>query len=72
MNNPNIITRDNEMNIIAYQITNSDDFILGRTNDKGWIVQTDSGIFIYSTNEMEEIYCLDLIQSNLERLTWPS
>jgi len=72
MNNPNIITRDNEMNIIAYQITNSDDFILGRTNDKGWIVQTIDGIFIYSTNEMEEVYCLDLIQSNLERLTWPS
>ena len=72
MNNSNIITRDNEMNIIAYQITNSDDFILGRTNDKMWIVQTSDGIFIYSTNEMEEVYCLDLIQSNLERLTWPS
>jgi hypothetical protein len=44
--------------------------ILGRTNEKGWIVKTSDGIKIYSTNEMEEIYTLDLIESDLERLTW--
>mgnify|MGYP005871087111 FL=1 len=66
----NVITRDNEMNVIAYQIPNNDDFILGRTPDKKWIVQTTDGIMIYSNNEMEEIYILDLIESDLERLTW--
>lgn len=65
------ITRENEINVIAYKITNSDDIILGRTNEKKWIVQTPDGIFNYSTNEMEEVYSLDLIESNLERLTWP-
>ena len=65
-----IITRNNEMNIIAYQIPNSDDFILGRTPDRKWVVQTSDGVMLYSTNEMEELYILDLIESNLERLTW--
>jgi UDP-N-acetylmuramoylalanine-D-glutamate ligase len=65
-----IITRDNEMNIIAYQIPNSDDFILGRTPDRKWVVQTSDGVMLYSTNEMEELYILDLIESDLERLTW--
>lgn len=66
----NIITRDNEINIIAYQIPNNDDFILGRTYDRNWIVYTSDGIMIYTTNEMEELYNLDLIESDLERLTW--
>lgn len=70
--NKNVITRENEMNVISYQIPNSDDFILGRTPDKGWVVQTADGVMIYSTSEMEETYYLDLIESNLERLTWPS
>lgn len=68
----NVITRENEMNVIAYQIPNNDDFILGRTPDRGWVVQTSDGIMIYSTNEMEELYILDLIESDLERLTWVS
>jgi phage regulator Rha-like protein len=66
----NIITRNNEMNVIAYQIPNNDDFILGRTSDRKWVVQTSDGVMLYSTNEMEEIYILDLIESDLERLTW--
>lgn len=66
----NIITRDNEMKIIAYQIPDSDDFILGRTPDREWVVQTSYGVMLYSTNEMEEVYDLDLIKSNLKRLTW--
>ena len=66
----NVITRKNEINIIAYQIQNSDDIILGRTNEKGWIVKTSDGIMIYSTNEMEVIYILDLIDSHLERFNW--
>jgi len=66
----NIITRYNEMNIIAYEIPNSDDFILGRTPDRKWVVQTSDGVMLYSTNEMEELYILDLIESDLERLTW--
>jgi len=66
----NVITRENEINVIAFKIQNSDDIILGRTNEKGWIVKTSDGIMIYSTNEMEEIYILDLIESDLERLNW--
>ena len=66
----NVITRDNEMNVIAYQIPNNDDFILGRTPDREWVVQTSYGVMLYSTNEMEEVYNLDLIESDLERLTW--
>lgn len=66
----NVITRDNEMNVIAYQIPKSDDFILGRTPYREWVVQTSDGVMIYSTNEMEELYILDLIESDLERLTW--
>jgi len=66
----NVITRDNEMNVIAYQIPNNDDFILGRTPNRQWVVQTSDGVMIYSTNEMEELYILDLIESDLERLTW--
>ncbi len=66
----NVITRENEMNIIAYQIPNSDDFILGRTPNKDWVVQTDDGVMVYATDEMEEIYILDLVKSDLERLTW--
>ena len=66
----NVITRENEINVIAFKIQNSDDIILGRTNEKDWIVKTSDGIMIYSTNEMEEIYILDLIESDLERLNW--
>ena len=66
----NVITRENEINVIAFKIQNSDDIILGRTNEKGWVVKTSDGIMIYSTNEMEEIYILDLIESDLERLNW--
>ena len=68
----NVITRENEINVIAYKIQNSDDIILGRTNEKCWIVKISDGIMIYSTNEMEEIYILDLIESDLERLNWPA
>jgi len=68
----NVITRENEINVIAFKIQNSDDIILGRTNEKCWIVKTSDGIMIYSTNEMEEIYILDLIESDLERLNWPA
>ena len=66
----NVITRENEINVIAFKIQNSDDIILGRTNEKSWIVKTSNGIMIYSTDEMEEIYILDLIESDLERLNW--
>lgn len=68
----NVITRNNEMNVIAYQIPNSDDYILGKTPDKKWVVRTTDGIMLYSTNEMEEVYVLDLVESDLERLGWPS
>lgn len=67
----NLITRDNEMNVIAYQIPNNDDFILGRTPDRKWVVQTADGAIVYSTNEMEEMYILDLVESDLEMLTCP-
>ena len=66
----NIITRENETNIIAYQIPNNDDIILGKTASNEWAVNTSDGIMIYSTNELEEIYILDLSKSDLERLTW--
>lgn len=68
----NIITRENEINMIGYQIQNSDDIILGRTTDRKWIVKNQEGIFLLSTNEMEESYVLDLIESRMDRLTWTS
>jgi hypothetical protein len=68
----NVITREDEINMSAYQIPNNDDIILGRTPEKGWVVKTIDGIMTYSTNEMEELYILDLIESDLERLNYTS
>lgn len=68
----NVITEENEVNVIAYEIQNSDDILLGKTNDGNWIVKTTDGIMIYSTKEMEERYFLDLVCSNIERLTYTS
>lgn len=66
----NIISRENETNMIAYQIPNSDDIILGKLPNKQWLVKTRDGIMIYNTNELEGLYVLDILESDLERLTW--
>ncbi len=67
-----LITRADEVNVICYSIPGSNDFIMGRIPNRGWVVKTSVGVMIYSTNEMEEVYNLDLIESNLERLSWPA
>lgn len=68
----NVITPEQEFNIIAYKIPNSDDFIIGKNNYQCYLVQTSDGIMEYTKNEMEEIYVLDFDSSCLEKLTWPS
>jgi hypothetical protein len=71
-NSKKIITRSDEQNIIGYKIPDTFDVILGRTPNRLWVVKTSEGLLSYSTNEMEEIYNLDLIESDLERLGWTS
>lgn len=68
--NKNYMTRENEINVIAYQIQNSDDIILGRMPDGDFIVKTSDGVMIYNSNEMKEIYVLDLAACDFERLGW--
>lgn len=68
-----ILSRKDEINMIAYKIPNSNDKILAKTENKKWVVWCDfSNIKIYSTREMEEIYSIDMIESDFERLAWPS
>lgn len=69
-NTMNIITRDDEINIIAYKIPNSNHIIIGKTQNKKWLVKSTYDIILLSTKEIEEMYNLDLIESDLERLTW--
>lgn len=64
----NVITKDNEIKIPAYQIPNSDDIIIGRTKNKQWIVKTVDGVMSYDTNEMEDIFILDIIESDFTNL----
>ena len=65
-----VITREDEINVIAYKIPNRNLLILGRSSTGEWVVNTTDGIILYTTNEMEEEFNLDLIESDLERLTW--
>ncbi len=68
--NKSILSREDEINVIAYQIKGSDDLILGRYNSTEWLVSTSDGILIYSTNEMKGVYNIDFNKSNFERLGW--
>ncbi len=68
----NVIDNNNEINMIVYQIPNSDDIIIGKTINGDWLVKTIHGIVNYTTNEIEEIYILSLSDSNMEKLTWVS
>lgn len=67
-----VITRSDEQNIIGYRIPGTSDLILGRTPDRLWVVKTSDGLIMYDTNEVEDLYNLDLIESDLERLGWTS
>jgi hypothetical protein len=68
-----VLGRKDEMNVIAYVVPGDKlAVILGRTPEKGWVVKTSDGIMTYSTNEMEEIYNIDMIESDFERLGRPS
>ena len=63
------INRTNEINIIAYSIPKSNDYIIAKT-DGGYIVITSDGPTEYSDNEMTEIYNIDFSKSNIERAGW--
>jgi hypothetical protein len=65
----NNINRSNEINIIAYSIPNSNDYIIAKT-DSAYVVITSDGAMEYSDNEMGEIYNIDLSKSNIERAGW--
>ncbi len=68
-NKKRIISRKDEIGVIGYKIPNTDDIIIGRIRDKyEWLVNTSSGIINYSTNEMKEIYNIDMKNSNFERI----
>lgn len=63
------LNRNNEVNIICYQI-NFNDIILGKMRNGDFVVQTAEGIMIYTKAEMLEIFGVDTENSNFERLTW--
>lgn len=64
------IGRKDEINIIAYKIKNA--LILGKSVNGGFFVNTSDGIFEYSEEEMEEVFGLDMLNSDFERLGWPA
>ncbi|MDC1285234.1 hypothetical protein N8Z33_00945 [Flavobacteriaceae bacterium] len=64
-----LLTRKNEVSVIAYLIPNSNVLILGKSNTGNWLVKTSDGIMSYTTSEMDEIYNLDLNKSDMEHLT---
>lgn len=68
--NKNYLNREDETNVIAYQIQNSDDIILDKMPNGDFIVKTSDGVMIYSKSEMEEIYVIDINASDFERLGW--
>jgi len=63
------LNRSNEINIIAYSIPNSNDYIIAKT-DSVYVVMTSDGPMEYSESEMKEIYNIDFSKSHIERAGW--